>query len=105
MDDDAFEALIVTLAIACENRPDRAHEVKEKFMRTIRANQLNIDDGEMRDDVALVVGGKRMRGWITRCNVRYGEPLDYMDMSRRVPTRRGPPGIELSLELSCQEVP
>jgi hypothetical protein len=106
MDDDVFEALIMTLAIACENRPDRAQEVKERFMRTIRANQLNIDDGDMRDDVALVIGGRRMRGWITRCNVRYGAPLDYSTNAfGRGPVRRDPPGIELSLELSCQEVP
>jgi hypothetical protein len=77
MDDDAFEALIVTIAIACENRPDRAQEVKKRLIRTIRANQLNVNEDIMRDDVALTIGGRRMRGYITSCNVQYGEPLDY----------------------------
>lgn len=51
--DDAFEALIVTLAIACDSRPDRAWQVKEKFLRSIRSGQLDVDMESMQDDVVL----------------------------------------------------
>lgn len=99
MDDDAFEALIVTLAIACEGRPDRAREVKNRFVRALPSN-LDVRSAPSGDDIAFVLNGRRLRGWITRWRPEKEFDIDdfYSDG-----TRRNEPYVKLSLEVTCRE--
>ncbi len=43
MDDDVFDALIETLAIACENKPERLEKIKTDLLPRAGVSYLNVD--------------------------------------------------------------